>query len=147
MRCSKTVSFFVHLTFTIYSRIIPSQIFAKKMAWVSPISPRADRPELLRYYLSAIMFFVSRTFYGPQILSIFTSVFSRFHAIFLAKNPEKYNLREHSKHTVSVGAIFFIFLATMISQSRAISSQRPKYANLAHAGANAYENVWNRRVK
>ena len=32
-------------------------------------------------------------------------------------------------------------------QSRAISSQKPKCANLAHAGANAYETVGNRRVK
>ena len=34
-----------------------------------------------------------------------------------------------------------------ISQSRAISSQRPKCANLASAGANAYETVGNGRVK
>ena len=45
LRCSKTVSFFVYFTFTIFSRIIPFLIFTKKMAWVSPIFPRADRPE------------------------------------------------------------------------------------------------------
>ena len=44
-----SVSFFVHLTFTIYSRIIPFPKFTKKMAWVSPVFPRADRPELLEY--------------------------------------------------------------------------------------------------
>ena len=32
-------------------------------------------------------------------------------------------------------------------QSRAISSQRPKCANLAHADVNAFETVGNRRVK
>ena len=32
-------------------------------------------------------------------------------------------------------------------QSRVISSQRPKCAHLAHAGANVYETVGNRRVK
>ena len=35
----------------------------------------------------------------------------------------------------------------MIYQSLAISSQRPKCANSAQAGANAYETVRNRRVK
>ena len=34
-----------------------------------------------------------------------------------------------------------------ISQSRAISSQRPKCVNLAPAGTNAYETLGNRRVK
>ena len=34
-----------------------------------------------------------------------------------------------------------------MSQSCAISSQRPKCANLAQAGANAYETVGNRPVK
>ena len=42
-----SVSFFEYLTF---STIIPFPKLTKKMAWVSPIFPRADRPELLTYY-------------------------------------------------------------------------------------------------
>ena len=33
-----------------------------------PYYPRADRPELLTYKLSAIIHLLSKTYYGPQIL-------------------------------------------------------------------------------
>ena len=66
------------------------------MAWVSPVFPRADRPELLGYYLSAIIYLVSRTFYGPQILSIFCE---RFFAI-LRNFPSKKNReKSHTQRT------------------------------------------------
>ena len=72
------------------------------MAWVSPIFPRADRPELLTYYLSAIKIALSKTFYGPQILSIFARVFSRLFAIFLAKTNREQRENAHAKHTTFV---------------------------------------------
>ena len=34
-----------------------------------PYYPRADRPELLTVWLSAIMIFLSKTYYGPEILA------------------------------------------------------------------------------
>ena len=39
------------------------------------------------------------------------------------------------------------FTTSTMSQSRAIVSQRPKCANLAQDGTNAYETVGNRPVK
>ena len=100
----------MYLNFTIFPRIIPSQIFTKKMAWVSPVFPRADRPELLRYYLSVIIYSLSKTFYGPQILSIFARVFSRLFAIFLAKTNREQWENAHAKHTwcVKTGMVLYI---------------------------------------
>ena len=100
----------MHLTFTIYSRIIPSQIFTKKMAWVSPVFPRADRPELLRDYLSAIIILLSKTFYGPQILVHFYTRFLRLFAIFLAKTNWEQWENAHAKHTwcVKTGMVLYI---------------------------------------
>ena len=104
----------MYLTFTISSTIIPFPIFTKKMAWVSPIFPRADRPELLTYYISAIIYSLSKTYYGPEILVHFCT---RFCAIFLAKKPGENPHSTLKKHRVRRSNFFHIFTRTFSKTS------------------------------
>ena len=80
-----------------------------------PYLPRADRPELLKYFIRAIIYSLSKPYYGPQILSIFCKRFlAIFRNRFLVKKPGEmrqwtHNLREHSRNTVSERAFFSYF--------------------------------------
>ena len=51
-----------------------------------PYHPRADRPELLTYYISAIKYLLSITYYGPEILVDFLQAFLAIFPNFPCKN-------------------------------------------------------------
>ena len=66
-----------------------------------PYYPRADRPELLGYYLSAIIYLLSKTYYGPQILVHFFLrwfiLLKNFHLPY--QSCDTYRLRKFKSYT------------------------------------------------
>ena len=92
------------------------------MAWVSPIFPRADRPELLRYYLSAIIYLLSIPYYGPHILVHFLQAFLAIFRNFPCQNqpgemPECTTFASPQKHRVRMSKFFHIFVRNVSKTS------------------------------